>query len=352
MDDLQYFSKKARKRINALLLLCVIVIVVCFFVSLKRDAEGFYDQEGTPMIIAIAGTVGVLIYLVVFAILLKLASISQGWTIAIMLFTFPIGIWYFWPMIRYHRGDSYNDIVDDKVFKATVKAYQKAWNRQCVFQRVGVPLLMVAGLVGIIMLFDYLQTQPEVMKWVGIIFLGILFLFTLYLIGGVRDVRRTYDTYTASVGQTMFDYGEITWHKTDSVTKDETEISFVAVIIAIALIPVEIIAIVVLVLAFVFLQVLKMIIPTTNKRMIYLHKRKIGINPMYMPCAENFLNVVFIYINRLLGLVLSINIVNDDFWTDGVGPNYICSNLSNRNADYLEKLLDKVERKYGYYHYF
>lgn len=353
MSDLEYFTKKARQRINLLLYLCLIVIVVCFFVSLKRDAEGFYDQEGTPWIILIAGAIGTVVYLIVFNILLKLASISQTWTAVVIVLTLPMGLFYFWPMIKYHRGDSYDDIVDDRVFKATVKAYQKAWARQCWFQRIGIPILLVAALYGIYQLIIYFEaTNPNVLMWIGIIVCVILFLFTLYLIGGVRDVRRTYDTYEASVGTTMFDYGEVTWHKTNSVTKDETDISLVAVIISIALIPIEAMLVVALILVFVLVQVIRMLLPVGGRHSIYLHKRKIGINPMYMPFSESFLNVIMMYINRALGLIFSINIVNDDFWTDGVGPNYICENLSNRNMQYLEKLLEKVENKYGYYHYF
>lgn len=353
MDDLQYFSKKTQERVNLLLYLCLIVIVVCFFVSIKRDAEGFYDQEGTPVIIAVAGVVGSLLYLLFFKILIKLASISDKWTLFVIIMTFPLGIWYFYPMIKYHRGDTYNDIVDNKVFKATVRAYQKAWARQCVFQRVGIPLLCVAALAGIIMGIDYLQMNyPDAMGWIGLIFFGILFLFTLYLIGGVREVRRTYDTYTAEVGTSMFDYGQVKWYKTDSVTKDETDISLVAVIVSIALLPFETMLLVAVVFLFVALQVIRMILPIGGKRTIYLHKRKMGIHPMYMPFSESFLNVIIMYINRILGAVLSFNFVNDDFWTDGVGPNYICSNLSRRNERYLEKLLEKVERKHGYYHYF
>ena len=91
-----------------------------------------------------------------------------------------------------------------------------------------------------------------------------------------------------------------------------------------------------------------MFIPVGGKRTIFLHKRNIRIGPAYIPLAGTPFNFIFIFLNYVVGFVFRYNYVNQDFWTDGIGGSYIRENLSDRNYDYLEKLLDKIERKHGY----
>ena len=154
------------------------------------------------------------------------------------------------------------------------------------------------------------------------------------------------------IGDSWFDYGQVKYYKTDSVTKDETDVSFVGLIISFMLFPFILVFGLLAIVLYVFISLLQIIIPTGGKNLIYLHKRTIGFNPMYMPFAESFLSVIMKSVNKILGLVFSVNFVNEDFWLDGIGAEYIEKNISARNGRYLEKLLDKVENKYGYRYYF
>ena len=359
MDDyMKYYYKKSKGRINFLLFLCVIGTVVAMYFTVKNAELGKYEEENMPMIILGLCIGGIILGAAFYRGLLALATKSMGWTIFAIVLTFPAGLFFYLPMVGYHNGSvplKYRGKVDpdDKVFKATVRAYQKAWNRQNFFKRVGIPLLVVAGLYfgyqAAIFCWENFNNETKIAQW---ILIGIIVLLTLYAIGGVQDVRRTYDTYEASVGQTWLDYGEVTWHKTNSVTKDETDVSFLGLIISFALLPFIVMLFVLAVVLYLLISFLQIIIPTGGKRLIYLHKRTIRFNPMYMPFADSFLSVVMAFVNKLLGLVFSVNFVNEDFWLDGVGAEYIERNISERNGRYLEKLLDKVENKYGYRYYF
>ena len=97
---------------------------------------------------------------------------------------------------------------------------------------------------------------------------------------------------------------------------------------------------------------IRIFFPTGGRRSIYLHKRKIGVHPAYIPGSEGLLNVIFVVVNKILGLIFRVNLVNDDFWLDGMGPKYILEHLSRRNVRFLEKELAKVERKCGYIYNF
>lgn len=356
MDEyMQYYYKKSKGRVNFLLLLCVIGSVVAMYFTIKNAELGKYEDENMPMIILALCIAGIVLGALFYRGLLAICTKSMGWTIFAIVFTFPVGLIFYFPMIKYHNGDVPRKFREgnDKVFKATVRAYQKAWARQNFFKRICVPILLAVGVYALVkgLIFAY-ENYPTETKWVQFGIAAIMVILTLYLIGGVQDVRRTYDTYEASVGTGWLDYGEVTWHKTNSVTKDETDVSFVGLIIAIFLLPFEIMLIAIGVVIYIGFSLLKIIIPAGGKRIIYLHKRKIRINPAYMPMSESFLNVVFAVLNSALAFIFSINIVNDDFWFDGIGPDYIEKNISDRNRRYLEKLLDRVERKYGYYYTF
>ena len=352
MDDYQYFYNKSKKRINGFLVFAIVLIVVAFAVAIYNEGFDHYDNAN-PLLIIGMSVAGILIYKLVFSILLAIAAKSETATIIVILLSFPTGLFFFWPMIRYHRGDEASDDEDNKVFKATVKAYQKAWGRQCFFQRVIKPLFLIGLIVGIVFGYDYLQmNNPKLLSWIGFGVLAVLFLITLYASGGVQDVRRTYDYYEGSVGTGIFDYGVVTWNKTKSVTKDETDISLGSVILSIALLPLELLLIVIAVLVFTAIQALRIVLPIGGKRTIFLHKSSIRIHPNYMPFADTFLSSVILTINRALGLVFGFNFVNKDFWFEGIGPQYICENLSRFNLRYLERMLEKIENKYGYYYNF
>lgn len=354
MDECaEYFYNKAKKRINGFLRLCIIGCIVAMYFVLKYNSEGRYEDESTVIMVPIICAIGILVYILFYKGLLKLSCKSQTWAAVALLLSWPIGLYFYWPIIKMHRGDVPKKYSDDKVLKDTVRAYQKAWNRQCFVQRVGIPLLLAGALFAIVMGFDYVsQAFPKAFETGSIIVIILAYIFTIYLIGGVREVRRTTDYYNVEIGTGIFDYGEVKFNKYDSKTRDETDVSGWAMLIALPLTPFVIVLFIVLVFAYVFLQVIRILFPTGGRRSIYLHKRKLGVNPAYMPCADGFLNVVFILINKILGLIFRVNLVNDDFWYDGVGPSYILQNLSNRNIRFLEKELEKVERKHGYYYNF
>ena len=163
-------------------------------------------------------------------------------------------------------------------------------------------------------------------------------------------VQKTTTSYSVSVGQGWLDYGQVYVSETGSVTKDDYHISFLAVILAFPLTWVVLVGIFVAILAFIAVNLLRMILPFTGKRTIYLHK-KTRVHPYYA-CGPDFLKGIVSVLNRGLGFLFRINLVSDEFWQDGVGPNYIRTYLSEKNMRLLEKKLAKVERKYGYYYDF
>ena len=349
-EELSYFYNKAKGRINGYLWICIIGSILAEFFVIKYNAEGRYEDPSTVILVPLVCALFILIYSLVLKGVLKLCCKSQTWVAVGIVLTWPMGLFFYWPMIKYHRGDEAGGSgYTDKAFKLTVKAYQKAWARQCFAQRVLYPLvLFVALIAGFIGFEELLLSNSDASLWVCGIILFAAYGATIYLIGGVRDVTVTTDYYNVEVGTGFFDYGEIKMNKSHSTTKDDTDVSFIAMIIAIPLTPVVIMLVIVLICAYVFLQLLRIVFPTGGRRSIYLHKRKLSVNPAYMPCSEGFLNVVFVLINKILGLIFRVNLVNDDFWFDGVGPRYIMEHLSNRNIRYLEKELAKVERKCGY----
>ena len=315
-ENYSYFYKKAKDRINGFLWICIIGSLIAEFFVIKYNAEGRYDDSSTVILVPLVCVGFILLYNIVLKGLLKLSCKSQTWATLGIVLAWPMGLYFYWPMLRYHRGDEPgNGDYTDKAFKLTVKAYQKAWARQCFVQRVLYPIvLFVALIVGFIGLTELLASNSDASLWICGIILFLAYGATIYLIGGVRDVTRTTDYYNVEIGTGFLDYGEVKLHKSHSVTKDDTDVSIVAMIIAIPLTPVLIMLCIILICGYVFLQVLRIFFPTGGRRSIYLNKRKMGVHPAYMPGSEGLLNVVFVLINKILGLIFRVNLVTDDFW--------------------------------------
>ena len=332
----------------------IIGSIIAEFFVIKYNAEGRYDDSSTVILVPLVCAGFILIYNIALKWILRLSCKSQTWAAVGIVLSWPMGLFFYWPMIKYHRGDEPgNGNYADKAFKLTVRAYQKAWARQCFMQRVVYPIVLAVAVVGIFLwIEDLMLSNSPIVQWIFGIGLFLAYGATIYLIGGVRDVTVTTDYYNVEIGTGFFDYGEVKMNKSHSTTKDDTDVSFIAMIIAIPLTPVLIMLVIVLILGYVFLQLVRILFPTGGRKSIYLHKRKISVHPVYMPGSEGLLNVIFVLINKILGLIFRVNLVNDDFWLDGVGPNYIYSRLSKRNVRYLEKELARVERKCGYIYNF
>ena len=353
-EDLNYFYNKAKGRINGYLWICIIGSIIAEFFVIKYNAEGRYDDSYTVLLVPVICFGFIVLYNIVLKGLLRLSCKSQTWATLGILLSWPMGLFFYWPMLRYHRGDTAgNGGYTDKAFKLTVRAYQKAWARQCFAQRVLYPLVLLVALIAAFLGFEQLlMSNSDASLWICGIIMLVAYGATIYLIGGVRDVTVTTDYYNVEIGTGIFDYGEVKMNKSHSTTKDDTDVSFLAMIIAIPLTPVLIMGVLIIVCSYVFLQVIRIFFPTGGRRSIYLHKRKLGVHPAYIPGSEGLLNVIFIVINKILGLIFRVNLVNDDFWLDGMGPKYILEHLSRRNVCFLEKELDKVERKCGYIYNF
>ena len=151
-ENYSYFYKKAKGRINGFLWICIIGSLIAEFFVIKYNAEGRYDDSSTVILVPLVCVGFILLYNIVLKGLLKLSCKSQTWAALGIVFAWPMGLYFYWPMLRYHRGDEPgNGDYTDKAFKLTVKAYQKAWAKQCFAQRVLYPVvlfvLLIAGFI-------------------------------------------------------------------------------------------------------------------------------------------------------------------------------------------------------------
>ena len=363
MDDYSsYWYNKCKRRVNGFLFICLIGCIFALWFVNKENDLGHYDHlegENRPLIVLILCIALMVLGLLFYKGLLALSKKSKGWTIAALIFSWPVGLFFYLPMLQYHNGTiprKYRNLEskeDRKVFKATVRCYQKAWGRQNFFKRVVLPILYLVGIASIYQLIIYGEnTLKEDMGWIYLIVAALLVIILLYAVGGVQDVRRTYDYYNVGVRENFFGELESYSYHTKSVTKDETDISWGSLIAIIICLPAILMAALIAIFIFIVITVIKLILPVGGKGTIYIRSRKTMLNPMYMPLADSFLSVVVVFINKILGSVFSFYLVNEEFWLEGIGPEYIEKNISQRNGKYLEKLLEKVENKYGYRYWF
>ncbi len=356
-NDSYYFVKKCRKRGLVFIILTLIMGALLLFLIINNSTKGVYNSEDTWKLIGLV--VGMVAYYILSIVVgIWLCSKSKIVTIIALVLTLPFGLFIFYPLLNYHNDVTQSDIdernEDRKVFKLTVRAYQKAWARQHYKERYIYPILLVAGvIVAFVGFFHLMIAFPTVMGWIILGALVLLVMVLVALMGGISTFTRRIDYYDVSVGEGFFDYGEVYLNHTDTKYKDETKVSILAVILAIFLIPFVVIGGFILLLLFLVIEVISIIIPPGSAKTIYLKNRNHGIHPDYVPLGNTpIIGKLVMLFNRLIGKVFSKNLVNKDYWLDGRGPQYIYENLSDRNLDYLYDLLDKIDEKYGYHYNF
>ncbi|MBR7181749.1 MAG: hypothetical protein IKD28_03080, partial [Clostridia bacterium] len=318
-ENRAYYHKKVVLRMRMYALLYILAYVIVFFIRKAnynlRDTEEELKIAGLFFAI-LAGTYLLLMFFRWIGFMGK-----PGMVLALLSF-FPISLIFFWPIVKYHNGGEGILPERDRVFDATVKAYQKVWKKQCFAQRVLLPLLYIGIIALVGWLISFISTNfPDAFIWVALFIVVCVYMLTLAMLGGITPVQKTTTSYSVSVGQGWLDYGQVYVSETGSVTKDDYHISFLAVILAFPLTWVVLVGIFVAILAFIAVNLLRMILPFTGKRTIYLHK-KTRVHPYYA-CGPDFLKGIVNGLNRGLGFLFRINLVSDEFWQDGVGPNYI-----------------------------
>lgn len=299
----------------------------------------------------------VVIYSLIMKLLTKLAFKEKKYCmIAVVLGFLNAGVlsfWVFYPAIKCANGETEDQKYikkrrkqKDKVLIATIKAYQKAWMRETRKQRIGKPLLIIAIVAGAVYGVYYLgTTNPNVLTLILVIAFFVAYCFVVKLMGGVEDIQVRHTDYDVSIGTGWFDYGEVTVTEGRSVVKDDIEINFFTLLLAIPFTAAAICAAILVGIAYLFVLVLKMIIPNKGMRTIFLHK-KTAVGYEYIPGSDRFKKVMFLF-NKLMYFLFGFNFVNEDFWLDGVGADYIYKYLSIKNKRYLDTQLEKVDRKYG-----
>ena len=356
MEAYDYYYRRFLKRLRAFNFLAVGLYILLWITSFpKHIANGVYD---IPEVIKISIGYFLIFFLtnIVIKLIGKFAFKNLQCTIIAIVLTFPIGLYFYWPILMYHNSDGDVDYekdkkYDNKVLKATIKAYQQAWKRQNFVKRIIVPLGYLAIAVVVFYLISYaLEVESGVISVAFIILLVLAYALSIALLGGFTDVRRTYIDYDVSIGKGWFDYGEVYINETNRKTKDETDVSILSMILAIPLTPVVIMAALVGICAFIAINLLRIVIHSNSMYSIYMHK-KTTVHPYYA-LGPKFLAKPMTLLNRLLRILFGINLVNKDFWFEGIGTNYITTYLNDKNRKYLQKKLEKVEKKYGYIYYF
>ncbi len=358
MDSELYFKRKVNRNVRIVVWICILAYVLVYALAIRKHVEnGVYTKTEVLTI-----TLGYMAIVFVMWLLCKLFSSiafrSKNAFIAMMVIYLVFGMWILVllmiPIWRYHNGEEAGDAserrVDRRVFRATVKAYQKAWRRQNVFARAVLPLIVLAATAAIVGVLYFINLlNPTVFAWIMVIGFLLIAVALLGLMGGIRDVKITTTEYNVSVGTGWFDYGEVYVTEGSSKTKDGTDVSIVGFIIACFLTPFVIFAAIILLLVWLVINLVKIILPVNSYVAIYMHK-KTAIHQYYV-LGPTILKGIMFTINKLFMLVFKVNLVSREFWEDGIGPRYIEEYLSPKNERYLDKLLDRVERKYGYRHY-
>lgn len=346
-ENLYYYKKKYNRFIWGFVILAIVIFIIAYIFGIHKNVEnGTYTKELMMQIIFfyLLLTIGSALY---YKFVGWLAFKSKGWYEVAVALTFPLGFILMLPILKYHNSNG--DLIlptQDKMFKATIKAYQKAWKRQNFVSRVVLPLFYLVVAYAIVQGFILLETNyPDVILWICFAIVVIAYIFTLYLIGGVRDVTVTTTNYDISVGTGWLDYGEVYVNETGSSTKDTTDVSLFAMIIAAPLTPIILMIALIAIVIFLGVSLLRIILPFTGTRSIYLHEKTM-VHPNYLMGGRYFRKLAII-INKFLRLVFKINLVNEDFWYNGVGTSYIRKYLSPKNKEYLERLLEKVDQKHG-----
>ncbi len=355
MNNYEVYKKSFLARLKGYVTIAALVFALVAIIFIPQHlASGTYEPMDAIMIPLIFAAMLVVIYFYLLGMGM-LGFKSQTMLYIAILCTLPLGIYFYTPIFRYHNGgDSIMDrLAGDKMLRDTIKAYQKAWKRQNFKNRVIKPLLAIVLVAVAVYGFIFLsESMPDVFPWVALGILALAYFCVLTMLGGVQDVTITTTTYDVSIGKDWWDYGEVHAYETGSKTKDGTRLDPIAAVLAIPLTGVALVVAVVGLFVWITISLLGLILPLNGKHTIYLHK-KTGMNPRYIPLGQyKYTKKIMLLINRLLGFLFSINLVNEDFWFEGVGTKYIRTYLSPRNTRYLEKQLAKVERKHGGYYTF
>lgn len=357
MEEKEYFINKTKRRINIFVIFCAVVLALCYFlIVIPSVEEGSYKESSlfaVPLIMI--GYIG--IYTLVMRLLTKLAfKNKKSSDIAVLLgflFTGILVFWFLYPAIKYTKGEEADQKYvkkarkkKDKILIATIKAYQKAWMRQTRKQRIGKPLLILAIVAVAIYALYYLGTNhSNVLTVILVIVFIIAYILVVRLMGGVEDIKVKHTTYDVSVGTGWFDYGEVYVTEGASEIKDDIDINFFSLLFAIPLTFAFICGALLVGAIYLCVMVVKMFIPKKGMKTIFLHK-KTAIGYDYIPGSYNFKKIMFLF-NKLMYFLFGFNFVNEDFWLDGVGADYIYKYLSRENKYYLEDQLAKVDKKYG-----
>lgn len=367
MDSEQFYKKQTRRRILGYILFFVVVFVALFFlVMIPRVKDGIDEPDTLVRVPLIFFGIVIAIWLILLFLSWLAFKNSTCCTIAMLIgwsFSGPLVFWIFNPALRLSKGlapgekrerqkrerQTREKVEKDYVLIDTIKAYQKAWMKQNLGKRVGGPLKVIFGVgaaVGAI--FAIYTFLPGFFPWFVAIVAILIWYSLVGMLGGLEDVTIKKTEYNVSVGTGWFDYGDVYVSEGKSTYKDETQINWFLGIICVPLTPIAALIIVIAAAFAVLMAIINLIFPAKGKKAIYLHK-KTAIDYDYIPGPSWFKKPMFL-INKLFYHLMGINFVNEDFWWDGIGPNYIYKYLSKYNKRYLTELLEKVDEKHGWHY--
>jgi hypothetical protein len=276
------------------------------------------------------------------------------------IIAFPLGIvgmLVFIPIYKYYNVSQYIEPIKEglrerKILNKTIKAYQAVWKRQNFLKMIIIPLLLLIPIValgvGIYLFWITLPSYASIALPVAFI---IFYLSVATKLGAFRDIEVIKTTYGVSIGEGLFDYGDVKLTKMDQKIKSDMEFDIFAFLIAIPASIFILIAFIICLALFTLLLVLRIIfpfLPFGGKHSIFLTK-KTFVDIDYCMGPE-FLKKPFFVLNRFLYKTMRINLVCRDFWRDDVGQNYIETQLSERNKRVLNRKLNRISKKYGHHY--
>ncbi len=357
MEEKEYFINKTKRRINIFAIFGAIIFILCYFLIVIPAVEKGTYKESALLAIPLIAVAYIGIFVLVMRLLTKLAfKDKKSCDTAIVLGFLFVGIlvfWFLYPAIKYTKGEEADQKYvkktkkkKDKILIATIKAYQKAWMRQTRKQRIGKPLLIFAIVAAAIYAIYYLaNNHSNVLTVILVIVFIIAYILVVRLMGGVEDIKVKHTNYDVSVGTGWLDYGEVYVTEGSSEIKDDIDINFFSLLFAIPLTFAFICGALLVGAIYLGVMVIKMFIPKKGMRTIFLHK-KTAIGYDYIPGSYRFKKIMFLF-NKLMYFLFGFNFVNEDFWLEGIGADYIYQYLSRENKYYLENQLAKVDKKYG-----
>ena len=361
MDRLYYYKRKFNQ---ALIIhgICWLVgfIILGIFLFPKQIEEGVIEPH-EPFTISLV-FLGVLTVINLLYKLLGVLSFKSESILSVaMILCLPlgvVGILVFIPIYRYYHVKEFiqeklsplkESLLERKILNKTISAYQSVWKKQNFLKMILLPLILLLPVAAVIGGLVYLYFfSYDIFNYVLIGLIIIFYIFVSLKLGGLQDFEVTTKKYGVSIGDTFFDYGEVYLHEYESKTKTETSLDITAFLIAIPATIILLIAFAICLVIFTVSALLRLILPFLpfgGRSTIFL-KRKTFVDYEYT-MGVGFLKKPFFVLNRLLYKIFRINLVSRDFWREGIGQNYIETQLKDRNLRILNKKLDRIERKYG-----